>query len=46
LDAQDRTKAGVTALATGLYLVHVTYPETYQIPHSIFFPIGFKPDKI
>ncbi|MBF8268602.1 MAG: tRNA pseudouridine synthase A [Gammaproteobacteria bacterium] len=32
LEARDRTKGGVTAPASGLYLTRVEYPETYGIP--------------
>lgn len=32
LDATDRTKAGVTAAADGLYLSQVEYPESFGIP--------------
>lgn len=32
LAARDRTQAGVTAAASGLYLVDVSYPESFGIP--------------
>jgi len=32
LDAQDRVQGGVTAPASGLYLMAVTYPEDFGIP--------------
>lgn len=32
LAARDRTQAGVTALANGLYLMQVEYPEEFKIP--------------
>jgi len=31
IDAKDRTKAGVTALPNGLYLVSIDYPEQYVL---------------
>ncbi|HFC92623.1 MAG TPA: tRNA pseudouridine(38-40) synthase TruA [Leucothrix mucor] len=34
LAIKDRTKAGVTAPACGLYFVSVSYPEKYQIPKN------------
>lgn len=34
LNARDRTIAGVTAPADGLYLVDVGYPEAYNIPKA------------
>jgi len=30
--AKDRTLAGITAPATGLYLTGVSYPENFQLP--------------
>jgi len=39
LHAQDRTLAGPTATADGLYLVHVTYPETAGLPGVIRAPV-------
>ncbi len=33
LDAKDRTMAGVTAPAQGLYLVDVEYPKRFNIPY-------------
>lgn len=38
LEAKDRTLAGVTAPAEGLYLVKVTYPERYPFPEHVFIP--------
>ncbi len=38
LSAQDRTQAGPTAPAGGLYLVKVTYPEHYDFPGKIHLP--------
>ena len=38
IDVQDRTKAGPTASAKGLYLVKVTYPEGNNIPDYCFLP--------
>ncbi|MCW9014028.1 MAG: tRNA pseudouridine(38-40) synthase TruA [Gammaproteobacteria bacterium] len=35
---QDRTLAGPTAPAAGLYLVKVTYPDEYQIPIYRYVP--------
>lgn len=32
LDKRDRTKAGVTAPAAGLYFMSVAYPEKYNLP--------------
>jgi tRNA pseudouridine38-40 synthase len=32
LRQKDRTKAAATAKPGGLYLVEVTYPESYNIP--------------
>lgn len=37
LDARDRSKAGVTASPTGLYLVAVDYPEVFSLPKM---PLG------
>lgn len=33
LDARDRTQAGVTAPANGLYLIGVEYPEHFRLPN-------------
>ncbi len=38
LAMKDRTRAGITAPADGLYLVKVTYPETCQIPDYCYIP--------
>lgn len=38
LEAKDRTKAGVTAVPYGLYLVNVEYPEQYDIPKRFIGP--------
>jgi tRNA pseudouridine38-40 synthase len=35
LQQRDRTKAGVTAPANGLYLTAVEYPKKYQLPPAI-----------
>ena len=34
LDARDRTQAGITAPANGLYLVGVEYPPKFELPSS------------
>ncbi len=39
LELKDRTQAGVTAPACGLYFVSVGYPEKYQIPENNQPPI-------
>lgn len=39
LSWQDRTKAGITAPASGLYFVHVSYPEVFGLPTSYTLPI-------
>ena len=38
LERKDRTCAGPTAPADGLYLVSVEYPERYQLPMSGYLP--------
>jgi tRNA pseudouridine38-40 synthase len=38
LEGQDRKCAGMTASATGLYLVNVEYPEEYGLPDSGWLP--------
>ncbi|MCW8957202.1 MAG: hypothetical protein OQL09_09990 [Gammaproteobacteria bacterium] len=38
LSVEDRTQAGPTAPADGLYLVKVTYPEQYDFPAKINLP--------
>ncbi len=32
LELKDRSKGGVTAPSSGLYLCEITYPDTYQLP--------------
>lgn len=39
LCAKDRRQAGMTAPQHGLYLIHVGYPEYYQIPQDVVFPL-------
>ena len=39
VDLKDRTKAGVTAPASGLYFVSVAYPEQFGIPQGIRLPV-------
>ncbi len=41
LEAKDRTIAGATAKAEGLYLVDVTYPEHYELPKLPLGPLWF-----
>jgi tRNA pseudouridine38-40 synthase len=36
LAARDRTRAGVTAPASGLYLWQVRYPRSLQVPEAAF----------
>lgn len=44
LEKQDRTQAGITAPAVGLYFVGVHYPEPYQfIPCQPFGPMLLEP---
>ena len=43
LDGKDRTKAGATAKPNGLYLVDVSYPETFGLPRASLGPL-FLPD--
>ncbi|MEE9445275.1 MAG: tRNA pseudouridine(38-40) synthase TruA [Cocleimonas sp.] len=38
LDIKDRTKAGITAPACGLYFVSVDYPAEYQLPEKFNAP--------
>lgn len=38
LTQKDRTKAGPTAAAAGLYLVAVEYPQEYDLPSTGFLP--------
>jgi len=41
LDAKDRSAAGPTAKAEGLYLVDVTYPLNYPLPKPPLGPLWF-----
>ncbi|MET0092168.1 MAG: tRNA pseudouridine(38-40) synthase TruA, partial [Sedimenticola sp.] len=34
LEYRDRTLGGVTAPPQGLYMVHVGYPEQYELPDN------------
>ena len=43
LHARDRTAAGVTASAYGLYLVQVTYPEDHKLPETELGPSFLQP---
>ncbi|MBU3003008.1 tRNA pseudouridine(38-40) synthase TruA [Paraglaciecola arctica] len=43
LQDKDRTKAAATAKPNGLYLVHVTYPEEFDLPKTPLGPL-FLPD--
>lgn len=43
LEAKDRTVAGVTAPAFGLYLVDVGYPERFGIPSALCGPGFLRP---
>ena len=36
--AKDRTQAGITASACGLYFVNVRYPKKYKLPEGTYFP--------
>lgn len=36
LAARDRTRAGITAPASGLYLWQVRYPKSLQVPETVF----------
>lgn len=38
LQLQDRTQAGPTAVAAGLYLVNVMYPDEMNLPVDIYVP--------
>jgi tRNA pseudouridine38-40 synthase len=38
LALRDRTQAGITAPADGLYLVKVTYPEDLGLPNQCYLP--------
>ena len=44
LEVKDRTKAGITALPNGLYLVHVTYPEAFELPRLKMGPLFLADD--
>lgn len=39
LQGKDRTKAAATAKPNGLYLVHVTYPESFDLPSTPLGPL-------
>jgi tRNA pseudouridine38-40 synthase len=39
LQAKDRRQAGITAPEQGLYLIHVGYPEYFEIPQAVVFPL-------
>lgn len=39
LQGRDRTLAGMTASAAGLYLVNVEYPEAFGLPESGWLPV-------
>jgi len=39
LEGKDRTKAAATAKPNGLYLVHVTYPELFDLPTTPLGPL-------
>jgi tRNA pseudouridine38-40 synthase len=39
LEARDRTRGGVTASASGLYLVGVRYPESFDLPQEARLPV-------
>ncbi|MGS2720605.1 tRNA pseudouridine(38-40) synthase TruA [Paraglaciecola aestuariivivens] len=39
LAGKDRTKAAATAKPNGLYLVHVSYPDTFSLPSSALGPL-------
>ncbi|WP_158968466.1 tRNA pseudouridine(38-40) synthase TruA [Paraglaciecola sp. L3A3] len=39
LQGKDRTKAAATAKPHGLYLVHVTYPEQFELPKNPLGPL-------
>lgn len=41
MQLQDRTQAGPTAPAEGLYLVNVVYPESYGFPAQVLLPEFF-----
>ncbi len=41
LEAKDRRKGAETAPPYGLYLVHVAYPEQYQLPKASLGPMFF-----
>ncbi len=39
LEYRDRTKGGITALATGLYLVRVDYDAEFNLPEDVLMPV-------
>ncbi|MFZ6043962.1 tRNA pseudouridine(38-40) synthase TruA, partial [Vibrio natriegens] len=43
LEQKDRTLAGATAKAEGLYLVDVDYPAEFELPRAPIGPL-FLPD--
>lgn len=43
LEKQDRTQAGITAPAQGLYFVGAQYPQEYAIPSAPFGPALLEP---
>ena len=44
LASEDRTQAGVTAPANGLFLARVRYPEQYGLQKSIRYPLYLATD--
>ncbi|MCB1771343.1 MAG: tRNA pseudouridine(38-40) synthase TruA, partial [Candidatus Competibacteraceae bacterium] len=42
LEQRDRTRAGVTAPAAGLYLLAVYYPEHFELPTATETAPGFE----
>ena len=45
LDAKNRSLAGATAKAEGLYLVDVDYPQVFDLPREPIGPLFF-PDNL
>jgi tRNA pseudouridine38-40 synthase len=43
LEAQDRTKAGITAPGEGLYFVGVKYPQEFEVPCKPYGPALLQP---